>query len=606
MRQLPFSIHNQDELVAAITTVQRAQVELGTCTGMLVTLYAVPDEAALLQQVQQELARQFPQAVLTGAMTRNQIMNGHILGTGVLAAFTLFSQSQVALYAYALNDLAVEEAGAASSVGAQLADKTDQTVYASEAAGKELLEQVQHTPNVQAIELSGTGSKLALQPFFRWMGRCSAAVQVFGGVADNGDLSEGCLLAGAARITHGVVAVVFSGAALHISVSSSFGWRPLGQQMTVTATADPFTVTEIDHKPAAHIYHANLGIKEGEAFHLDALTFPIFLKRHGLTLARHPFTSERDGSLTFGADIYTGEQIQLAYGDPQAILDRADELMLRMAEFHPQCIFGVSCVARSLLMQGETEKELAMSTFAPSHGFYAYGEFMRHGSEIVVANMTLVMVGMREGEPTAEPLQLPPRISHVDKRTEDMRHLVTFIQTTIAELEEAKNRYRELARTDMLTHLYNRGATEHRLRQMLQEGEQWQEPLALIMMDIDDFKGINDAFGHDAGDRALQGVAGVLKACTRQGIDVPGRMGGDEFFVVLCNTGRTRAADIAERIRAGVGELEALPSGQHFTTSIGVAFARTGDTPNSLLKRADNALYAAKRSQGKDNVSLEP
>ena len=55
MRQLPFSIHNQDELVAAITTVQRAQVELGTCTGMLVTLYAVPDEAALLQQVQQDM-----------------------------------------------------------------------------------------------------------------------------------------------------------------------------------------------------------------------------------------------------------------------------------------------------------------------------------------------------------------------------------------------------------------------------------------------------------------------------------------------------------------------------------------------------------------------
>lgn len=581
MRQLPFLIRDFSDLQIVEQQVRAAQASMQVCQGMLVTLYAAPGQAGLLAEVQAELWRRFPQAVLTGAVAREQIMNGHIGSEGVVAAFTLFAQSRVSLYAYDLTD------------------------DGAEAAGQSLLAAVQQLPEVQAVQLLGAGRKLDLQPFFHVFSRCAEDIQVFGGMADNGALSEGRLLAGAQSLTQGLVAIVFAGAQLHVSVSASFGWRPLGQQMTVTATSDPFTVTEIDHRPAAHIYHQYLGIKDGEGVRLDALTFPVFLTRHGMTLARHPYASQSDGSLYFASDIYEGERIQLAYGDPQAILDKADELVVRMASFRPQCIFSVSCVARSLLLQENTEKELAMSTFAPSHGFYAYGEFMRHGSEIVVANMTLVMVGMREGEPTGACPVLPTRESHVDKRTQDMRHLVTFIQTTIAELEEAKNRYRELARTDLLTHLYNRGATEQMLQRMIQAAQEWHEPLAVLMMDIDDFKGINDSFGHDAGDRALQGVARVLKACTRQGIDVPGRMGGDEFFVVLRNTDRARAEEIAERIREGVGALRALPSGRHFTTSIGLALVRTGDDSRTLFKRADNALYVAKRRQGKNAVALE-
>ncbi|MDD6119646.1 MAG: GGDEF domain-containing protein [Selenomonadaceae bacterium] len=580
MQQYSYALHQVSDIASMLEQVQWQVAAVPRISGMLVTLYAPPAQKELLRQVQVRLLEAFPKAVLTGAVTRKQIMNSRLMEQAVVVTVTLFTRSEVELYAYALPEVSLQE------------------------AGEELLTLIRGASDVRAIQLFAAGKDLYLQPFLHELGKCVPEIRVFGGITDNGSLQgKGRLLAGKDVLNAGIVAVVYRGEDLHVALDYSFGWRPLGQKMRVTAMRGPFTMLEINHHPAARVYRDYLGIEEGEEFQLDALTFPIFLERHGLTLARHPFYSRPDGSLHFGADIYTGEEVQLAYGDPQSILDRADELVVKVAGFRPQVLFGVSCVARSLLMREDTEKELALCTFAPLGGFYAFGEFMRHESEIMVANMTFVLVGMREGRPEQSVVTLPPRQSHYDKRTADMRHLVNFIQTTIAELEEAKNRYRELARTDLLTHLYNRGATDHLLKKMLHEAAAQGKPLAVIMLDIDNFKGINDSFGHDAGDRALQDVAQILRQQTRLGVDVPGRMGGDEFFVVLRNTGMARAREVAERMHAHIAALEALPSGEHITTSIGIALAEDGDNEGTLFKRADNALYEAKKIQGKNAIA---
>ena len=123
-----------------------------------------------------------------------------------------------------------------------------------------------------------------------------------------------------------------------------------------------------------------------------------------------------------------------------------------------------------------------------------------------------------------------------------------------------------------------------------------------MMLDVDDFKSINDHHGHAAGDETLKRIADILHRNTRRGIDIPGRWGGDEFMVVFRDTDIEAAGVIAERIRQLVADLLLPENAGKVTTSIGVVSAGLTDTVESLFRRVDAALYDAKFSHGKNYV----
>ena len=144
---------------------------------------------------------------------------------------------------------------------------------------------------------------------------------------------------------------------------------------------------------------------------------------------------------------------------------------------------------------------------------------------------------------------------------------------------------------------------------MLSQAQEFGEPLSVLMMDVDDFKTINDGYGHAVGDDTLKTIASVLQKNTRRGTDntrrgtdIPGRWGGDEFFVIFSGLASDTAREIAERIARLVESKSVLPDGSRVTVSIGVVTAASDDTPDTLFKRADAALYDAKLIRGKNNV----
>ncbi len=156
------------------------------------------------------------------------------------------------------------------------------------------------------------------------------------------------------------------------------------------------------------------------------------------------------------------------------------------------------------------------------------------------------------------------------------------------------------SRTDALTGLKNRREFDERLRDELTRAGRYAHPLSLLMIDIDDFKLINDRFGHSVGDAALQSVANAIEESIRS-IDIAARYGGEEFVVILPETPLHGAAIVAERIRAATAE---YTSPYRLTVSIGVAeLAKSDETPDAFLVRADAALYRAK-SFGKNRVAL--
>jgi len=163
----------------------------------------------------------------------------------------------------------------------------------------------------------------------------------------------------------------------------------------------------------------------------------------------------------------------------------------------------------------------------------------------------------------------------------------------------------EMAITDALTGLFNRRYMENHLSTLVEQAGARGKPLAVLALDIDHFKSINDSYGHDAGDDVLRDFAMRIKRSIR-GIDLACRCGGEEFIIVMPETDMAVATTVAERLRRRIAtEPFAISGGTRtipVTLSIGIAaLRRRDDTPASLLKRADQALYRAKRD-GRNRV----
>jgi diguanylate cyclase (GGDEF)-like protein len=151
------------------------------------------------------------------------------------------------------------------------------------------------------------------------------------------------------------------------------------------------------------------------------------------------------------------------------------------------------------------------------------------------------------------------------------------------------------AATDPLTGLSNRGVFDDALPREVSRAQRYGTSLTLLVVDLDNLKHINDRAGHSAGDRALQQVAGMLRAGVRDS-DQVFRYAGDEFAVLLVGGDATSAREVAERLRSRVAELPADAGPARPTLSIGLAPLRAADSGQALFERADSALYGAKQA----------
>lgn len=171
------------------------------------------------------------------------------------------------------------------------------------------------------------------------------------------------------------------------------------------------------------------------------------------------------------------------------------------------------------------------------------------------------------------------------------------------QLEAERSHYQQQATVDELTGLYNRRHFITEVEEQIRRARTLGVPLSLFMFDIDHFKRINDSLGHAAGDQALRIIPSVCEQVLRKS-DVIGRIGGEEFAVVLPRTSLPEAKAVAERLREAMSATEVSADGRQFrmTASFGLAaLDDAGETVDSLLKRADEALYEAKAA-GRNRV----
>jgi diguanylate cyclase (GGDEF)-like protein/PAS domain S-box-containing protein len=216
--------------------------------------------------------------------------------------------------------------------------------------------------------------------------------------------------------------------------------------------------------------------------------------------------------------------------------------------------------------------------------FSAEKRYIRKDGSVIWVNRTVSLVRDHAGEPL-----------YFLRVTED-----------ITERKRLEAELRELAATDMLTGLPNRRAFIARLEEEHARLRRFDaQQAAVLMLDLDFFKRVNDTWGHPAGDAVLRQVAGVINEQIRE-IDLCSRFGGEEFAVLLTGAAPVAAREFSERLRRKIAELAVVHEGHNIqvTVSIGVAALRaTDDDADAALMRADRALYGAKEA-GRDRVEI--
>ena len=245
----------------------------------------------------------------------------------------------------------------------------------------------------------------------------------------------------------------------------------------------------------------------------------------------------------------------------------------------------------------------AMSDEVASAG----GRFAHYGSVLQDFNVIL--------DNDTEPSKLRPSVDLVINETDltenSRRVLQDRMNLVLDEVEALKHNLEEIreeALTDALTGIPNRKAFDAALDRALLAAREKGTSLSTVLIDIDHFKQFNDTHGHLVGDKVLRYVATRIRNCLK-GKDFPSRFGGEEFAIILPETGLSGAETVAEQIRLAIssGELKTRGSGQRLgkiTISAGVAQLRNSDNATDLIRRVDAALYRAK-SRGRDRVERE-
>ena len=458
----------------------------------------------------------------------------------------------------------------------------------------------QRQNDLSALLLLMTQRCYDFEPFLTALDKLGKDIPICGGYAHTYRNEDGIyVFTKDAILSRGILLVTFSGD-VKVMTTSVMGWQPLGRTMTITAIDGPLVIRSLDHKPATYFYQKYLHSTD---FGKSDLLFPLVRSRHQVQLSVLPLESRSNGALQTNVFSHVGDQVQMAYGDPDQVILSSREALGRIEHFAPEGMLLISCVTRRYFLKEDANQILsAYGDFCVAPGGYVNGELIRIDGKTQATNMTLISVCFREGE---APLVATARKPHapvvLGEALSTIQRLATFVTETTKELAETQKQLSFAASHDSFTGLLNRGSIEKMLCHCHEDARARGLTFSALMIDLDTFKRINDTFGHAKGDEVICEVASILKHMIRP-TDFAGRWGGDEFVILLPGTTPPSALIVASRLQKAFRRIQ-LPDRSFLTASIGCTTASPEETEAGFYKRMDDALYLAKEG-GRNRIIL--
>ena len=587
MKQFQFDYSDSETLNKKLSEFKE-WCDSGNGAKKIFQIYSEELEPECIREVCDIIEKMFPNTLYMGCSTSGNIIDCQLSGriTIVCTVFELPS-TQVQLYQYDLSKQSVDD------------------------ITKTIVKETESNPWVKAMEMFFTIPEQSSTQFCEGLKNVRQDIQIFGGVACSDDITSdaSCVFSKAAGFSEKSIIVMFYGGDdFYVDSIKVTGWKPLGRKFHVTKSKGS-VLQELDGIPAYDVYHKYLNIKNDENFFYNTLEFPLFYEHNDTTILRTPVASNADGSITVTSDIAVGSVVRISYGDPGTIVDSIRHDSKKIAEFQPDLLHIFSCAARRTFWTSKepTYEIQPFKEISPSCGFFSHGEFLRTNGNLNQHNVTLVIAAMREGEKKASVSSAVSPDENIMSKVPLVSRLATFISVTSLELEEinqqlalANEKLKTAAIIDGLTGLYNRREIQAQIEDALANIK--KERFCLIMLDIDNFKQVNDTYGHQEGDTVIVGLADILRneqTAYMQKVS-SGRWGGEEFMMLLHDTDVSSASFIADLIRRCFANTN-FPSVRPQTISLGVTQAKEEDTIDTLCTRVDVALYTAKKN-GKNQV----
>ncbi len=542
-----------------------------------------PEELENLKYVRKILKEEFPTSQVIGCSAAGMILDGQIQNDAIVVSAMIFEDSSTTVIV--------------------------RTSYEGEGSldVQKLLDFVTCFPDLKGIEaltaapyqpLLDTGSVIDTIP---------ENVEIFGAVAVGDDDHPSFVFAGDQELGYGRTAIVFyAGKNLHLLTSRMFGWNPIGYPLSVTKARDD-VVYELDNKPAYEVYHHYLHIKKDNNFFYDALEFPWEVQADENTYyIRHAKSVNPDGSIVMSSNIPQGSKIRLTFGDPRRIMKHTRQTISEIFEFGPQVVNIFNCFGRMLFWKGKENIEIQeMSEYLQTTGFSALGEIMRYKGNTLLNNLSIVTIAMREGT-KVQSVAVSPDDLEGKANIPVTARLAIFINTITEELMQKNDQLNVMlykASHDALTGILNRGAIEREIYEKCDQVDEFQLARHLIMFDVDDFKKINDTFGHSVGDKILKSIAAIVDdyISTIPGA-VFGRWGGEEFMIFIYGQSDALAKEVANNVLDKIRNGSLLE--REVTVSIGVTRHYSLESVMQALTRADDLLYSSK-GNGKAQITCD-
>jgi len=540
---------------------------------LLIQIFTGINRVDFIENLLLELGENFKHAAIIGTTTGGEIYKGKVYEHSTVVSFATFERAQV------------------RAEGVETED--------SFLAGKTLAEKLVSDRSKLIIAFAD-GLYSNGDAFVEAFNIHAADVPLAGGLAgDNFTFTNTYVFTKNKVINKGGVAAVIDTDELYLTSHYNLAWIPIGKEMEVTKSRGN-RIYEIEGKPAVEIYKEYLGSTAEELLPYIAIEFPLVFERDGILFARACLGQDKDGSMVYEGAIYEGEKVRFSIWDTGVMLDSAAQNLKKFRNAPSEGIFVYTCLARKYLMGNEAEVETKyLQGVAPTCGFLTYGEFFNTKGKNRFMNYTFTAISISESPKVSSKIEDELK-EEPDKELMRFRALVSLVNSITKELKEANKKLERLAERDPLTGLYNRRKMKEILESELRKSERYGTVFCVLMIDVDNFKQINDTYGHDEGDRVLVSISRCLEEILRD-TDVVSRWGGEEFLVLMPETNKEGGITVAEKIRNHIQSEVCCEIGKNVSVSIGVTAYREGDSMDDILRRADQAMYEAKR-KGKNTV----
>ena len=381
--------------------------------NILIQMFTSLGSKEKIQMRAAEITAVFPNAMLVGASTAGEIINGKMLENSTILSISIFEKTQISGYYNTGNDS--YELGV--NLSKQIFKKDTKCVIS-------FLDGLNHNGQEYLYGLSSLN--------------CNNAVIAGGMAADMLDFKQTYTIFGTKVFDRGAVCVALQGDELDVFQDYNLGWRAVGPTFTITKSYGP-RVYEIDHRPVKEVYAEVLGEFAVESMPASTIEFPLIYTDGDMLVARSILNLFDDGSILYGGNLEEGEKVHFGLGSRTLVNQYAPKEELK-DEKSLQACFIYSCIARKQFLNKELQKIFKIvDNSAPSSGFFTYGEFFFNENQAKLLNITTTMLFMRErGTQTLEHnINQNQNLKNASKTDSALFNLIEYVTSELREQEKS-------------------------------------------------------------------------------------------------------------------------------------------------------------------------